>query len=47
MSVSMYGRELIDEADNKRDAQKLVREYQSAFGPDFSIYIKYKGKILQ
>ena len=38
--VSRYGREEIDEADTKAEAERLASEYRLAFGPEFSISIR-------
>lgn len=40
IAVSQYGREQVDTADSKSEAEFLAREYQIAFGPTFTIYIK-------
>ncbi len=39
---SKYGTEVIDTADSRLEAIKLVKEYQLAFGNDFIIKFKRK-----
>lgn len=40
IAISKYGREQVDTADSMSEAEYLAREYQIAFGPSFTIYIK-------
>ena len=40
IAVSRYGREVVDEASTLKEAQTLQREYQMAFGSEFTITIK-------
>lgn len=37
---SRWGNEVVDETDNEKDAEYLKREYQMAFGREFTISIK-------
>ena len=39
---SKYGTEVIDTADSRLEAIKLVKDYQLAFGNDFIIKFKKK-----
>jgi len=40
IALSKYGKEQVDTADTKSEAEFLAREYQIAYGPTFTIYIK-------
>ena len=42
IGISQFGREIIDTANNKKEAEYMVYEYQLAFGPDFNITYKRK-----
>ena len=42
IGISQFGREIIDTADTKKEAEFMVREYQLAFGSDFKITYKRK-----
>ena len=42
IGTSQYGKEIIDTADSKKEAEFMVREYQLAFGSDFNIIYKRK-----
>ena len=38
---SKYGREIIDTAKDKKEAEYLIKEYRMAYGKEWSIYSKY------
>ena len=40
IGISQFGREIIDTANSKKEAEHMVYEYQLAFGPDFNITYK-------
>jgi hypothetical protein len=40
IAVSRYGREVVDTAQTLKEARELEREYQMAFGSEFTIFIK-------
>jgi hypothetical protein len=40
IAVSRYGREVVDTAKTLKEARELEREYQMAFGSEFTIFIK-------
>lgn len=40
ISISRYGREVIDTADSLRSAEYLQAEYRMAFGSEFTITIE-------
>mgnify|MGYP000409473345 FL=1 len=40
IAVSRYGREVVDTAKTLKEARELEREYQMAFGSEFTIIIK-------
>ena len=40
IAISKYGKEVVDTADSKSEAEYLLREYQMAYGPSFTLYIK-------
>jgi len=40
IAVSRYGREVVDTAQTLKEARELEREYQMAFGSEFTIIIK-------
>ena len=42
IGISQFGREIIDTADSKKEAEHMVYEYQLAFGSDFNITYKRK-----
>ena len=42
IGISRIGREIIDTADSKKEAEYMVYEYQLAFGSDFNITYKRK-----
>ena len=42
IGTSRFGREIIDTADSKKEAEYMVYEYQLSFGSDFSITHKRK-----
>jgi hypothetical protein len=46
ISVSKYGKEQIDEAKTLSEANYLANEYRMAYGPEFTIIITKKGKIV-
>ena len=47
ISTSRYGTEVIDTAKGLFEARRLAKEYQMAFGSDFSVYYKRKNKYLK
>lgn len=40
IAKSKYGTEQVDTAKSEKEAQFLVREYQMAYGPEFTVYYK-------
>ena len=40
IAVSRYGREVVDTAQTLKEARELEREYRSAFGSEFTIFIQ-------
>jgi hypothetical protein len=40
IASSRYGREIVDEAETEREAERLAAEYRMAFGPGFSISVR-------
>lgn len=40
IAISKYGTEVVDTAYSRSEAESLVCEYQMAFGPGFTLYIK-------
>ena len=40
IAVSRYGREVVDTAQTLKEARELEREYQMAYGTDFTIFIQ-------
>jgi len=40
IAVSRYGRVVVDTAKTLKEARELEREYQMAFGSEFTIIIK-------
>ena len=42
IGISRFGEEIIDTADSRLEAIKLVNDYQLAFGNDFIIKFKKK-----
>ena len=42
IGISQFGKEIIDTADSKKEAEHMVYEYQLAFGSDFNITYKRK-----
>jgi hypothetical protein len=41
IAVSQWGREEVDEADDRAEAHRLAREYRLAFGPGFQIKVVF------
>ena len=44
VGYSHYGREIIDEADTRKEAVYLANEYRTAFGAGWTITIKGASK---
>jgi hypothetical protein len=42
IGISKFGKEIIDTAANKKEAEFMVYEYQLAFGSDFTITYEIK-----
>ena len=42
IATSRYGKEEVDSTNSKQEAEYLRREYQMAYGQEFSITIKEK-----
>jgi hypothetical protein len=40
IAISRYGREVVDTAKTLKEAMRLEREYQMAFGSEFTIIVK-------
>lgn len=40
IGISKYGREIIDTAKDKKEAEYLIKEYRMAYGKEWSIYSK-------
>lgn len=36
--------ELVDEFDSKDEAEQMLAEYRMAYGPDWLLYIRSRGK---